>query len=81
MMTDNFNKVLSIFINFKLVNILENKEIVAHWLEHWIHDHRAVGSGPDSSSMCRVPEQGSSTLFLLTQVKKEGKTDLFVQEK
>ena len=32
---------------------------VAHWLEHWTHDHKVVGTSPDSSSLCWVPEQDS----------------------
>ena len=23
---------------------------VAHWLEHWTHNHKVVGSSPDSSA-------------------------------
>ena len=25
---------------------------VAHWLEHWTHDHKVVGTSHDSSSLC-----------------------------
>ena len=32
---------------------------VAHWLEHWTHDHKVVGTSPDSSSLRWVPEQDS----------------------
>ena len=32
---------------------------VAHWLEHWIHDHKVVGTSHDSSSLCWVPGKDS----------------------
>ena len=45
---------------------------MAHWLEHWTHDHKVVGASPDSSSYCWVSGQDSEpTLFLPTQVKKK----------
>ena len=50
------------------------QDTVAHWLEHWTHDHKVVGTSHDSSSLCWVPEKDSSpTLFLPTQVKKKKK--------
>ena len=32
---------------------------VTHWLQHWTHDHKVVGTSPDSSSLCSVPKQDS----------------------
>ena len=35
---------------YVLLNLLWGT--VAHWLEHWTHDHKVVGTSHDSSSLC-----------------------------
>ena len=41
---------------------------MAHWLEHWTHDYKVVGTSLDSSLLCWVPEQDSEpALFLPIQ--------------
>ena len=56
---DQYLKNSLAYLNFKAIFEFFKWGTVAHWLKHWTHDHKVVGTSPDSSSLCWVPEQDS----------------------